>query len=42
MPTLLEINGFKFFFYSNKHEPKHIHVMKGNKFAKINLEDLQV
>ncbi|EOH6852524.1 DUF4160 domain-containing protein [Campylobacter jejuni] len=36
------MNGFKFFFYSNKHEPKHIHVMKGNKFAKINLEDLQV
>lgn len=42
MPTLLEINGFKFFFYSNEHEPKHIHVMKGNEFAKINLEDLQV
>ncbi|EJV3220954.1 DUF4160 domain-containing protein [Campylobacter jejuni] len=32
MPTLLEINGFKFFFYLNEHEPKHIHVMKGNEF----------
>lgn len=34
MPTLLKINGFKFFFYSNEHEPKHIHVLKGEEFAK--------
>jgi hypothetical protein len=27
--------GFKFFFYAN--EPKHIHVMKGGEFAKIEL-----
>ena len=29
MPTLLNIDGFKFFFYSNEHEPKHIHILKG-------------
>jgi len=42
LPTLLKINGFKFFFYANEHEPKHIHVIKGEGFAKINLENLEV
>ncbi|HRF58095.1 MAG TPA: DUF4160 domain-containing protein, partial [Campylobacterales bacterium] len=35
LPTLLVKNGFKFFFYANEHEPKHIHVMNGGGFAKI-------
>lgn len=38
MPTLLYVNGLKFFFYSNEHEPKHIHITKNEAFAKINLE----
>lgn len=42
MPTLLCLNGFKFFFYANEHEPKHIHVIKGDGFAKIELETLRV
>ncbi len=42
MPTLLNQNGFKFFFYANEHEPKHIHVMKDDDFAKIELENLKV
>ena len=42
MPTLLQIDGFKFFFYSNEHEPKHIHAVKGEAFAKVNLQDLRV
>lgn len=42
MPTLLTLNGFKFFFYSNEHEPKHIHIMKNDEFAKVNLENLEV
>ena len=42
MPTLLRINGFKFFFYSNEHEPRHIHAMKDNDYAKIDLENLEV
>ncbi len=42
MPTLLNKNGFKFFFYANEHEPKHIHVMKNDDFAKIELDDLKV
>lgn len=42
MPTLLRLQGFKFFFYANEHEPKHIHIMKNENFAKINLENLSV
>lgn len=42
MPTLLIKDGFKFFFYFNEHEPKHIHVIKGGDFAKIELVSLKV
>ncbi len=42
MPTLLNKNGFKFFFYANEHEPKHIHIMCSSGFAKIELETLKV
>ncbi|MDD2724638.1 MAG: DUF4160 domain-containing protein [Methylovulum sp.] len=42
MPTLLTVDGFKFFFYANEHEPKHIHVMKGGDFAKVELASMRV
>lgn len=42
MPTLLLQEGFKFFFYANEHEPKHIHVAKGGDYAKIELTTLKV
>jgi len=42
MPTLLIKNGFKFFFYANEHLPKHIHIMKGDNFAKVDLETLKI
>ncbi|HNZ27745.1 MAG TPA: DUF4160 domain-containing protein [Spirochaetota bacterium] len=38
MPTLLLKNGFRFFFYANEHLPKHIHITKGDDFAKYDLE----
>lgn len=39
MPTVLLINGFRFFFYSNENnEPAHVHVIKGNADGKIWLE----
>jgi hypothetical protein len=37
MPTILRINGYRFFFYSNDHAPIHIHVEKGNSSAKFNV-----
>jgi len=42
MPTLLQQNGFKFFFYANEHQPKHIHIMNSDGFAKVELENLKV
>ena len=39
MPTLLLLNGIKFFFYSNENdEPTHVHVTKGDAYGKIWLE----
>jgi hypothetical protein len=35
MPTVLYINGFRFFFYLNEHEPIHVHVSKGDSEARI-------
>ena len=37
MPTILRINGDRFFFYSNDHLPIHIHVEKGDATAKYEL-----
>ena len=39
MPTILEVNGYKVFFYSNENnEPLHVHVTKGGGAAKWWLE----
>lgn len=42
MPTVFRINGFRFFFFSNEHEPEHIHIEKGDMYARIELESLKV
>ncbi|OGU35416.1 MAG: hypothetical protein A2068_07930 [Ignavibacteria bacterium GWB2_35_6b] len=42
MPTLLRKDGFKFFFYANEHLPKHMHIVKGDNFAKINLGNFEI
>jgi hypothetical protein len=43
MPTLLVLNGFRFFFYSNENkEPVHVHVEKGDAIGKVWLEPLTV
>ncbi|HMQ64033.1 MAG TPA: DUF4160 domain-containing protein [Flavilitoribacter sp.] len=42
MPTVLNISGFRFFFYSNEgNEPPHIHVEKGDGYGKYWLEPLE-
>ena len=35
MPTLFFIFGIRFFFYSDVHEPIHVHISYGGKLAKI-------
>ena len=42
MPTLLLLNGFKFFFYANDHLPAHVHVLRGERWAKIELSTFAV
>ncbi len=37
MPTLFEIFGLRFFFYSEDHNPIHVHVVKEGNEAKIEI-----
>ena len=38
MPTLFRAFGLRFFFYSNEHEPIHIHVRNADGEAKFDME----
>jgi hypothetical protein len=38
VPTVFVKEGFRFFFYSNDHEPMHVHVRKGDGEAVFNLD----
>jgi hypothetical protein len=38
LPTVLNINGFRFFFFSDEHLPLHIHVEKGDSYLRVELE----
>ncbi|MGZ5207416.1 MAG: DUF4160 domain-containing protein [Sulfuricurvum sp.] len=42
MPTLLREDGYRFFFFSDEHLPKHVHIEKSNKYMRIELETLKV
>ena len=42
MPTVLKLKGYRFFFFSNEHDPKHIHIQNQQKYAKIDLETLNI
>ena len=43
MPTILRLDGYRFFFFSNEHdEPAHIHVEFGDKLAKYWLEPVEL
>ena len=43
MPTVLRIEGFRFFFFSNeRQEPAHIHVDAGGRYAKFWLEPVEL
>lgn len=38
MPTIVVIEGFRFFFYSNEHQPTHVHVRHGSGEACFEME----
>ena len=38
MPTIFELFGLRFFFFSDVHAPIHVHVVKGEDNAKIAIE----
>jgi hypothetical protein len=43
MPTVLLLQGYRFFFYSRENdEPPHIHVEHGNQLAKYWLEPVEL
>ena len=43
MPTILRLNGYRFYFYSHEpNEPPHIHIDKGDATIKIWLDSLEV
>ena len=37
MPTILYIFGLRFYFYSDEHEPIHVHIEKGDDDAKVEI-----
>jgi hypothetical protein len=38
MPTVLRVEDFVFYFYSNDHEPAHVHAANGDGIAVIEIE----
>ena len=38
MPTVLNLLGMRFYFWSSEHEPIHIHVKKGDAEARFAIE----
>jgi hypothetical protein len=35
LPTVLRVDGFRFFFFSDEHLPLHIHVEKGDGYMRV-------
>lgn len=42
VPTVLRINGYRFFFFSDEHLPQHIHIEKAGSYVRIELATLKV
>lgn len=43
MPKVLEVEGFRFFFFSDeRQEPSHVHVEKGEGAAKLWLQPVRI
>jgi hypothetical protein len=42
MPTVLRVDGYRFFFFSDEHNPAHIHIEKGDSYVIIELDSLKI
>ena len=42
MPTIFIFFGFRFMFYSNDHEPIHVHIIKDGHEAKYNVKPMEM
>jgi hypothetical protein len=42
LPTILKIDGYRFFFFSDEHNPQHIHIEKADAYARVELDTLEV
>ncbi len=42
MPTILLVEGFRFFFYSNEEDRMHVHIEFQGKIAKIWLDNFEI
>lgn len=42
MPTIFILFGFRFMFYSNDHNPIHVHVVKGNISARFTISPVKL
>jgi len=42
MPTLFILLGYRFFFWSNEHDPIHVHISKGDAEARYNVVTLEL
>lgn len=42
MPTLFILFGYRFFFWSNDHEPVHVHVNKGDCDARFSVDPVEI
>lgn len=42
MPTLFILFGYRFFFWSNDHDPIHVHVSKGDEECKFNVLEVEL
>ena len=42
MPTIFIFFGFRFMFYSNNHEPIHVHILKDEHEAKYNVMSMEM
>ena len=41
MPTIFRKDGYRFFFFSDEHLPRHVHIEKGDSYVRIELMSLK-